>query len=93
MDNDAFAGRVRSAAASAWWVVLLASILLLVQWGVYLALMSTAPAWFQSIWGPGVSYSQIQSIWLPAMVTIKLGIFSGACVALWLTLWSRKLRQ
>ena len=93
MDNETFAVRIRSAAISAWWVVLLAYVLLLVQWGVYLSFNAEQPTWFLSVWGAGATWPQIQSVWLNAMVTFKLGVFAGACVALWLTLWSRRLRR
>jgi hypothetical protein len=92
MENEVFAGRIRAAAVAAWWVVLLAYILLIVQWGVYLKIAATTPVWFKSVWGEGVSWPQIQAVWLQAMVTFKLMVFAGAAVALWLTLWSRRLR-
>jgi len=93
MENDAFQVRVRGAAVAGWWVVLIAYIILIVQWLVYLVIVPAQPAWFLSLWGADFTWSQVQTIWLNAMITIKLGVFAGASLALWLTLWSRQLRR
>ena len=51
--NDSFEKKVRSAAVAGWWVILVAIGFLLLQWLIYLAVMSTHPAWLLSMWGAG----------------------------------------
>jgi hypothetical protein len=76
---------------AAWWVVLVGFVLITVQWIAYLVIVPAQPAWYLSLWGPGVTWREVQEVWLNAMVKLKLGLFAGASLALWLTLWSRRI--
>lgn len=40
-----FERKIGSAAVAGWWTLLIAALLLLVQWAVYLWVMSFRPAW------------------------------------------------
>jgi hypothetical protein len=49
--NDPFEKTVRAAAVAGWWVVLIAVGFLTFLWLIYLAVMSTHPAWLLTLWG------------------------------------------
>jgi hypothetical protein len=91
--NDVFERRVMAAAVALWWVVLLATGLLL--WGgiAYLVAIHAQPPWFLSLWGPDVSWAYIQNVGLWSIVVLKLMVLLMAFVALWLTFWARQLRR
>ena len=46
-------------------------------------------SWFLAIWGRDVTWSHVQSIWLVAMVALKLGLVAFALVLVWATTWWR----
>ena len=91
--NEEFNKHVRAAALSAWWTVLVAVVLLLVQSGAYLVVMARRPAWILTLCGPDVTWATLQNLWLNMMVHFKLVIWLMALAALWLTLWSRRLQR
>ena len=91
--NDEFERRVRAAAVAAWWVVLFAAGLLILSWLAYLAVISAQPAWLMSLWGPGLTWDYVQSVWFFAIVTFKMIVWLMVLTALWLTLWARQLRK
>lgn len=91
--NDSFEKRVRAAAVAGWWTVLIAAVVLLIQWIVYLAIMNAKPGWVQTLWGPGLSWLFIQKIWFWGTAVLKMLIWMMAMVALWLTLWAREMRR
>jgi hypothetical protein len=90
--EQTFERRVQAAAIAAWWVVLLAAVLLFASWIAYLIAMSTRPAWLLSMWGPELSWTLVQDVWFWALVGFKLIVWLMAMAALWLTLWARRLR-
>jgi hypothetical protein len=91
--NDVFEKRVRAAAVAGWWVVLIAVGFLVLQWIVYLVVMSARPEWLLSMWGPGVDWAFVQSVWFWAIAILKFSVWLLVLVALWLTLWARQLRK
>ena len=91
--NDAFEKKVRAAAVSAWWTVLIGYVLLMVVWLVYLALVSTRPAWLLSMWGQNVTWDFMQTVSLWFIGVFKLFLWFLFLAALWLTLWARQLRK
>jgi hypothetical protein len=92
--NDPFEKKVRAAAVSGWWVVLIAYALLLVTWGVYLVIVSARPAWLLAMWGQGdVSWAFVQTVSLWFLGVFKLSVWLLILVVLWLTLWARQLRK
>jgi hypothetical protein len=62
--DDLFTNKVRTAAVAGWWTLLIAYCILLVQWLAYLLIMAKQPAGMLSIWGEGVTWSEIRTIWL-----------------------------
>jgi hypothetical protein len=91
--NDVFEKRVRAAGVAGWWVVLIAVGFLLVQWPLYLLVISAHPAWLLSLWGPDMTWSFVQTVWFWGLVAMKALIWPLALAALWLTLWARQLRR
>ena len=90
--DDLFTQKVRAAAVAGWWTVLIAFCILLIQWLAYL-LMTWQPAGILCFWGEGISWPEIRTIWLWAMVAFKLGIAMMIFVVIWLTLWAKQLAK
>src|SRR6516162_587765 len=91
--NDPFEKKVGAAAVAAWWVVLIGYVLLTAIWLVYLALVTTRPAWLPAMWGQNVTWDFMQTVSLWFLGTFKLFLWFLILVALWLTLWARQLRK
>ena len=91
--NDDFERKVKGAAVAGWWTVLVAAAALLLQWVAYLVVMSSRPAWVLSLWGSGVSWPEMQHLWLLATVVLKILVLVLSILSLWLTLWVRQLRK
>lgn len=91
--NDEFEKRVRTAAIAGWWVVLIAVGFIVLQWIIYLAVMEAKPAWILSLWGPGMDWSFVQTVWFWGIAVFKLIMWLMVLIALWLTLWARQLRK
>ena len=58
--NDTIEMRIRSAAAAAWWTLLIGMAFLFVQWILYLVLMSSRPGWLLSLWGPNLGWENYE---------------------------------
>jgi hypothetical protein len=91
--NDPFEKRIRAAAVAGWRVVLIAFGFITLQWLLYLYVASTHPAWLMSLWGPGVDWPFIQSVWFWLVAAFKFCTWLLVFVVLWLTLWARQLRR
>jgi hypothetical protein len=91
--DEIFAKKVRSAAVAGWWTLLIASCILLIQWLLYLPIMHRKPVGMLCLWGEGITWPEISTIWLWAMVIYKLGIAMMIVVVIWLTLWARQLAK
>src|SRR5690242_18661812 len=91
--NDIFEKRVRAAAVATWWIVLILTGFITLQWLIYLAVMSTHPTWLLTMWGPGVDWPFVQSVWFWVVVGLKIFDWLLILTALWLTLWARQLRK
>jgi hypothetical protein len=91
--NNEFVQRVRSAAIAAWWTVLIAALLVTLQWVAYMVILSAKPAWFLALCGPDIAWSTVQTILINAIATMKICMWVLALLAVWLTLWSRRLRH
>ena len=91
--DDIFIKKVRSAAVAGWWTVLIAYCVLLIQWLAYLLIMTTQPTGMTCFWSKGVTWPEIRSIWLWAMVTYKIVLATMIFVVIWLTLWARRLAK
>jgi hypothetical protein len=91
--NELFEKKVRAAAVAGWWVVLIGYALLLLTWGVYLALVSARPSWLVTMWGQDVTWEFMQTVSLWFMGVFKLFLWFLILLVLWLTLWARQLRK
>ena len=91
--DDLFAKKVRAAAVAGWWTLLIFYCILLIQWIVYLLIMTKQPAGAVCLWGQGVSWPEIRTIWLRAMVAYKFVVAMMLFVVIWLTLWARQLAK
>jgi len=89
--DDLFTKRVRTAAIAGWWTLLIAYCILLVQWLVYLLIMTRQPEGILCIWGNGIAWPEIRTIWLWAMAAYKLGAVMLLLIVIWMTLWARQL--
>ena len=88
-----FIKKVRAAAVAGWWTLLIAFCVLLIQWLAYLLVMTKQPTGMVFFWGEGVTWPEIRTIWLWAMVAYKLVIAMMIFVVIWLTLWARQLAK
>ena len=91
--DDLFQRRVRAAATAAWWTILIAVAFLTLVWALFLTLVSTRPGWYQALLGPAIGWEKLQDVALWAVAIFKICIWLIALVAIWLTLWGRRLRR
>ena len=91
--NDVFEKRVRAAAVAVWWTLLIDVGFIVILWLVYLLVMSARPTLVLSLWGPGTTWSFVQTAWFCAIAILKFCVWLLGLVALWLTLWARQLRK
>ncbi len=70
--NDVFEKRVRAAAVAGWWTLLIAVGFLLIQWIIYLLVMSARPTWLLWMWGPDSTWSFVQTVWFWSLAIMKI---------------------
>jgi hypothetical protein len=91
--NDAFERRVKTAAVAGWWTLLIAVGFIMIQWIIYLLIMSAHPTWLLWMWGPDSTWSFVQTVWFWSLAIVKICIWPLVLMTLWLTLWARQLRK
>jgi hypothetical protein len=91
--DEIFAKKVRAAAVAGWWTLLIAYCLLLIEWIAYLLIMAKQPEGILCLFGKGVTWPEIRTIWLWALVVFDLGVAMMLFVVIWLTLWARQLAK
>jgi len=91
--DDLFIRKVRTAARAGWWTLLIAAGFLLLLWVVYLAVISMQPAWMLCFWGEGITWEDIQSIWIWAVGAFKVCVWLLALGVVWLTIWAELLAK
>ena len=91
--NNPFEHRLQAAATAGWWVILIAVLFLIVQWIAYLVVMDVRPEWIRCLWGPGISWARVQSVWFGMMVVFKVIMWVVLLLVIWLTLWARRLKK
>jgi hypothetical protein len=91
--SDSFEKKVRAAAIAGWWTLLIGVVLFIIQWIAYLLLTSARPAWPLSLWGNGIGWDTVQSVWFWGAAALKLCLWLMALIVIWLTLWARQLRK
>ena len=92
MESD-FECKIRSAGVAGWWTLLIAALVLVVQWLAYLCVMSFRPGWVLWLWGPGVTWEYLGRVWWVGTAVFKFTLIILAVPCLWLTLWARQLRR
>ena len=90
MDEN-LARRVRAAAGAGWCTILILAAYMVVAWLIWLPLVRLRPGWLLTLWGGGTSWATVHSMYLWAFAVMKLLLLAAAMVALWLTLWARRL--
>jgi hypothetical protein len=90
--HDDFERRIQAAVAG-WWVLLVASGLLIYSWVAYLVAMAIHPEWLLWLCGPDVTWEYVENVWFWAMAAYKLILWFFVLLVLWLTLWSRQMRK
>jgi hypothetical protein len=91
--DEIFVKKVWTAAVAGWWTVLIAYCILLIQWFAYLLIIPRQPAGMLCLWGEGITWQEIRAIWLWAMVAYKLVVAMIVFVAIWLTIWAKRLTK
>jgi len=91
--DEIFIKKVRAAAVAGWWTVLIAYCILLIQWFAYLLIIPRQPSEILFFWGESVTWQEIRTIWLWAMVAYKLCVAMMIFVVIWLTLFARQLAK
>ncbi len=91
--NDPFTTRVRAAAVAGWWTVLISIGFVLLLWGGYQVIISNKPFWLPRLWGPDVTWAEIQHLALWVIIAIRFTVWLLILVVLWLTLWARQLKK
>ncbi len=91
MMTDKFENRLRLAVRAGWLTFLIAFVIFLIQWIMYLVLVPAQPAWLFRMWGPGTSWLEIRLVWFWFMAVFKFFLFIVAFILIWLTLWARLL--
>jgi len=86
-----FTKKVRAAATAGWWTLLITYLVFILQWLLYLLVMAKHPARILCLLGNGLTWSEVQPIWLSAMIRFKLGAGIMLFTVIWLTFWARQL--
>lgn len=90
---DPFERRLRAASRAGWWTLLVGVGVVLLQWLVYLAVTSRRPSWVLALWGSTMSWEDIQSVWLYAILAMRMLLFALALSVVWATIWAAALRK
>ena len=88
-----FDKKLRAAVAAGWWTVLIGAAIVTLQWIAYLAVLSAQPQWMLDLWGPGMSWSTVRTVWISVIAALKGILAVQILVILWATIWSAKLRK
>ena len=70
--DDPFTKKVRAAAVAGWWTLLIVAGVGLVQWLLYLVIVSSRPDWLLALWGGGVMWSTVITMWMWSMAAFKI---------------------
>ncbi|MEI8274301.1 MAG: hypothetical protein WCG08_16940, partial [Paludibacter sp.] len=62
-------------------------------WFAYLLIIPRQPSEILFFWGESVTWQEIRTIWLWAMVAYKLCVAMMIFVVIWLTLFARQLAK
>ena len=90
--NDLFQQRVRSAAVAGWWTFLVGVAMAMLFWACMLLVARGQPEWVTRMWG-GVSWETMRDVSLWMIAVFRLLLWVIFLVAVWLSLWSAKLKR
>ncbi|MDB4955778.1 MAG: hypothetical protein JWO36_3347 [Myxococcales bacterium] len=76
-----------------WWTLLVAIVLLFIQWASYLVVVSRQPAWFIGLLGPDMTWARTESMFLQAMILFRLFVGAFTILLVWATFWSASLAK
>ena len=85
--TEEFEEVVRSAAVAGWWTVLIGAVWVTVAWLVWRAVIKSKPAWLMKLWGFDMSWDEVQKVMFYAMAVMKMILFVGILICIWLSLW------
>ena len=85
--------RLQCAVVAGRWTLLIALGFFLLQWVMYLVVMSAQPSWVLTFWGPGADWQEVRTLWFWFLAGYKVVFAVVAFVLLWLTLYLRQLRK
>lgn len=94
MERSECAARVRCAASAAWWTVLIGAAWMTLGWAawLYIPCSQCMTSCVETMWG-GVKVADVQPVvWLMVGV-MKIILFVCVMIAIFLTIWGRKLRK
>ena len=94
--NGTFAQRVRSAAVTGWWTILINMIWMTAAWLLWILLiLPCKPSWVIDLWGGSefLDWQKIYDVFFTFMAVWKLILFVFLMVTIWLSLWARKLKK
>jgi hypothetical protein len=91
--EEGLSKRVRAAAIAGWWTLAVA-----VGFGLLLGLasigfLSCRPDWVVRFWGPDITWATIYAVTLWMFAVYKVFTLILLIVAVWLSLWARRLRK
>jgi hypothetical protein len=89
--EEMFTKKVRAAAVAGWWTLFIFWCVLLIQWLAYVLIMTRQPSVILCMFGEGVTWPEIRTVWMWAMVAFKLSVGMMLFIVIWLTLWARQL--
>lgn len=90
--EGSFHGKVRAAAIAAWWTLLVAVVVHIIQSVVCLVILHNHPAWLTAMLG-GITWDTLQTLILWVIVVLRITIWLMLIAAVWLTIWAAKLKH
>jgi hypothetical protein len=88
-----FEHRLRAAVRAGWWTFLIAMGVVLVQWVATAVFLARQPAWFLRLWGPDMTWAQIEGVVMHFLLVFRVFVGTFAVVLVWASLWSYALRE
>ena len=91
--SDTFQRRLKAAAGAAWWTVLIWWAVLMVSWLASLAIMHIRPGWVLTMLGDGMTWAELQRMYIWFIGGFKILGMMAALFAAFLSIWHHRLRK